>query len=159
MSVEELFEAQEELKTWANPDTARAWLLRANPVWGRCEDVNDVALFDTREQAKAYIEASQLPEELRGETEDGIYRSHRPDSLLYDYNIELHCAGPKVIPAVPWNLYEDVTRNPEPPSGAFEGWPQLDKPRYGRDCDVGMGGPRTDTSGVVPKMPEKDDAS
>lgn len=147
----------------------RAWLLRANPVWGSFETVNKIALFDTREAAEAYVETSKLPKAEHPDaykTDDGYWRTFRPDSLLWDYN-EQAGGGPMVMPAVPWHRYDDVHRNPAPPSGPFTGapkeWsprgpalkgiPATEHPKYGRDYDAGFGGPYTDMDGALPGGP------
>lgn len=171
MSVQELFDFQKgELLDWVrNP---RAWVLRANPVWGRTETRNRIAIFDTHEMAKAYFEASKLPELGPGEshekykTNDGYYRSFRPDSLLWDYNPDEY-GGPLFEPAFPWFAYEGVTMNPTPPSGPIlngpkewspSGLPNLkdfstNKPQYGRDYDQGFGGPHSNMDHVLPDPP------
>lgn len=56
-----------------------AWLIVANPVWGRCESENVIAIFDTKELAEAYVAASRLPEPIVT-AEDKIRRTFRPDS-------------------------------------------------------------------------------
>jgi hypothetical protein len=102
MSVQELLDYQKGLLEWLmNP---KAWILQANPVWGRYETMNRIALFDTKDMARAYLEASLLPElgpdesREKYKTSDGYCRSFRPDSLLWDYNSENATIGP----AVPW---------------------------------------------------------
>lgn len=168
MSIQQLFDFQQQvMQDWVqNP---RAWLLQANPVWGRWETVNRIALFDTKEQAESYIEASRLPEvddPKKHTTKDGYVRTFRPDSLLWDYNIEM--TRPMVVGMVPWFDYFDVVnRNPVPPSGHVQGGPRewsphgipeipevkTHHPKYGRDYDQGFGGPRTDMDHVVPQAP------
>lgn len=167
MSVGDLFEFQEKvLKDWIHHP--RAWLLQANPVWGSWETINRIALFDTYEQAVEYVRASKLPEVENKEiykTKDGYYRTFRPDSLLWDYNEP--DSRSMVIGAVPWLRWEDVNRNPPPPSGPIVGGPrewsphgipmmpelETKHPQYGRDFDQGYGGPRTNMNHVVPEAP------
>lgn len=159
MGLSEFFAFQEELKKklLAEP---MAWLLQANPVWGRSETVNRIALFDTKAAAERYLESSKLPALPKDadheiyKTEDGYYRTFRPDSLLWDYNCDaggMHM----IVPAIPWLVYEGVQQNPlpllgEPPK--IEGF-YTDHPKYGRDYDVGFGGPHTDTSRALPAAP------
>jgi len=170
MSVQELFDLQGDFKAklgeWmAHP---KAWLLQANPVWGSWETCNMIALFDTREQAKAYLEASMLPkvdDPERHETKDGYGRSFRPDSLLWDYNLEIG-SRPMIVPADPLISYDRVRWNPLPPSGEIAGDPRewsprgilqaLDLetklPKYGRDFDQGFS-PKSNMDHVVPQAP------
>lgn len=167
MSVEELSRFQKEtLADWCrNP---RAWFIMANPVWGRSETVNRIAVFDTKEMAEAYLLASRLPESKDPEiykTNDGYYRSFRPDSLLWDYNY--YEFRQQVHPVLPWEPLNDLKVNPTPPSGPIvngpkewspHGIPNLsdfstNHPQYGRDFDQGFGGPRTNMDGVVPGEP------
>lgn len=166
MSIRELIDFQLVLKEWIS--WPRAWLLQANPVWGSYETVNRIALFDTKEMAAAYLEASKLPkveDPKQHTTKDGYHRTFRPDSLLWDYNLE--DSRPMIVPAVPWYFYGSVTENPTPPSGPISGGPrewsphgvpvlpelETHHPRYGRDFDQGYGGPRTNMDGVVPQEP------
>lgn len=167
MSVEDLFRFQEELKDWVrNP---RAWCIMANPVWGRTETVNRIALFDTKEAAEAYWKASLLPEvpdKSVYKTDDGILRSFRPDSLLWDYNDHIY-SGPSFMPAIPWREYDGVQRNPAPPSGPILNGPKewaprgiqnlsdfsTNPPQYGKDFDQGFGGPRSNMDHVLPSPP------
>ena len=156
MSVEELFAFQEEvLIDWIR--APRAWLLQANPVWGSWETVNWIAIFDTKEQAEAYRNASKLPEPLKPEdnrTEDGYFRTYRPDSLLFDYNHDE--TRPMIVAAVPWLRYDEVQRNPAPPTGpapALNNRTSEHLKRYGVDFDRGSGGPYTNMDGVVPEPP------
>jgi len=155
MSVQELHQFMEVLRDWVmNP---RAWLLQANPVWGSTETVNRIAIFDTKEGAEAYIEASKLqktddPETNR--TDDGYARTFRPDSLLWDYNPRAYEA-PMVIPAVPWIYYGEILENPPPPQGpapVIQNY-RTDHPRYGQDYDVGLGGPYTGMNHRTPDRP------
>jgi hypothetical protein len=155
MSVQELFDFQEHLKTWI--ENPRAWVLLANPVWGSAETVNRIALFDTREQAEAYGRASELPKPAYPDdhkTKDGYYRTFRPDSLLWDYNPTAY-HGPMIQPATPWLRYDGVVRNPVPPSGAA---PDLapyktEHARYGVDYDRGLGGPYSNMDHAAPGAP------
>lgn len=167
MSVEELLQFQNvTLKEWATHP--RAWFIFANPVWGRYETVNRIALFDTKEAAEAYLRASALPPSEDPDlykTNDGYQRSFRPDSLLWDYN--LNEGRGHISPALPWHHFEGVTANPTPPAGPIlngpkewspRGIPNLsefstDHPRYGRDYDQGFGGPHTNMNHVVPGAP------
>ena len=168
MSVQDVLLFQEQvLRDWIrNP---RAWVLLANPVWGSSETVNRIALFDTKEEAEAYLEASKLPESEDPEaylTKDGYYRTFRPDSFLWDYNPSAH-GRPMVIPMIPWQGYEGVQRNPPRPSGPIlngpkewspRGIPPLknlatNHPRYGRDYDEGFGAPYSDMNGALPEPP------
>lgn len=155
MSVQELFNFQEVLKDWVrNP---RAWLLQANPVWGSTETVNRIALFDTKEQAEAYVKASELPKSEdpdANKTDDGYWRTYRPDSLLFDYNPTAWDMS-MIVPAIPWRDYAGVERNPLPPAGPP---PQLKRtsehiPRYGRDYDYGLGGPYSNQDHKLPEPP------
>lgn len=158
MSVQEFFDFQQGvLLDWLrNP---RAWILQANPVWGRFETVNRIALFDTLQQAEAYLAASKLPEAAVpgvNTTADGYSRTYRPDSLLFDYNGE---AGgrPMIIPAIPWHDYQGVLQNPLPPTGPVPDLKSRDSshlPKYGVDYDQGFGGPHSDKNGVVPQPPK-----
>ena len=123
-----------------------AFVLCANPVWGSSETTNAIAIFDTFEALKAYVQASLLPEPVR--TTDGIYRSFRPDSLLYDYNPELfdNEHGSRSIAEiktamVPWIEYT-AHENPVPPVGQVPEMRMLAHPRYGVDYDKGYGPPR-----------------
>ena len=134
----------------------RAWVLRANPVWGRSETVNQIALFDTKEAAEEYLEKSKLPEDWTSEqraTPDKYCRTFRPDSLLWDYNPDAFFDLPMVIGMIPWHIYENLEHNPAPPTGPI---PPVDgmKPapaQYGKDYDVGFGGPRTNMDQVRPE--------
>lgn len=155
MSVQELFDLQERLKTWLEPP--RAWVLLANPVWGSTETVNKIALFDTREQAEAYGRASELPKPANPDdhkTKDSYYRTFRPDSLLWDYNPTAH-DGHMIQPAIPWFRYDGVIQNPVPPSGPV---PDLslyktEHVRYGVDYDRGLGGPYSNMDHATPEIP------
>jgi hypothetical protein len=111
----------------------KAWVLLANPVWGRSETMNWIALFDTEEAARSYELASRLLSAVT--TPDGIHRQYRPDSLLYDYNQY----GMRLDPMFPWTKYDGVAKNPTPPSGAMPKMGLLARPRYGVDYDVGFG--------------------
>lgn len=166
MSVQDLFDFQQNvLKDWL--ENPRCWILVANPVWGSYETINRIAIFDTKELAKAYIEASRLPESTdpdKYKTDDGYVRTFRPDSLLWDYNDERRC---RVLIPLPWEACRNLVANPVPPSGHIlngprewspHGIPALsdfatDKPRYGKDYDQGCGGPYTDMNHVVPEPP------
>lgn len=176
MSIQEMRDVGAQMKQivdgWvANP---KAWVLQANPVWGRSETVNRIALFDTKEQAEAYLEASKLPEGLtpaERTTKDEYNRSFRSDSLLWDYN-PTAWDMPMIHGAIPWHNYDGdictppVTQNPPlpPPKTVEEIKAMLwsiglraptDHPRYGKDFDVGYGGPRTNMDGVTPtRAPE-----
>jgi hypothetical protein len=158
MGMHEFFEFQKVLLQQAsNP---LAWLLRANPVWGRYEDVNRIALFDTKEAAERYLEAAVLPKLPEGadrdiyKTADGYWRSFRPDSLLWDYNLE-ETDRQMIVPAIPWYSYDGIPWNPLPLLGPAPDIHQYftNHARYGRDYDVGFGGPRTDVSAEVPAHP------
>jgi len=171
VSVQELFDFQQkELMDWIK--TPRAWLLRANPVWGSAETVNRIALFDTREAAEAYITASELPKAEHPDaykTADGYWRTYRPDSLLWDYNKLFSGDGPMVVPAIPWMRYDGIGVNPAPPSGPLKNGPKEWSPRgpsladvppteharYGKDYDVGYGGPKSRMDGEVPGAPPR----
>jgi len=155
MSVQEFFDFQQNvlLERLRSP---MAWLLKANPVWGSYETVNRIALFDTLEQAEAYLQASKLPEPATpgsNTTEDGYSRSFRPDSLLFDYNDEKG-ARPMIVPAILWHDYQGVLQNPIPPSGPAPDIRTRDSshiPRYGKDYDQGFGGPYSNMNQVVPQ--------
>jgi len=171
MSIAEMDEWQREYLALIDRWTAdpKAWLLEANPVWGSSETVNRIALFDTKEQAEAYLEASKIPEALTHEertTKDGYSRSFRSDSLLWDYN-PTAWDRPMVHPAIAWHKYDGdictppVTQNPLPPLPKTTEeikamlWSiglraPTDHPRYGKDFDAGYGGPRSNMDGVVP---------
>ena len=123
----------------------RAWIIRANPVWGSAETVNSIAIFDTKEQAEAYWNQSLLPEDEKGnrhqKTPDGIGRSFRPDSLLWDYNPEAWIGVETISPLLPGCDTESVEENPAPPTGdvpEMKGYKPL-PPRYGVDYEVGQG--------------------
>lgn len=160
MSVQELFDDQDKLEEILRRHSQhpQAWAIRANPVWGSAETVNLIAIFDTEEAAQAYWDASLLPKNLKPEeckTPDGIYRSFRPDSLLWDYNPHCFMGSEPVAPADPAFPYrpQGVQVNPAPPSGQIpevDGM-KLNKGRYGRDFDQGRGGPYTDMSGAKPE--------
>ena len=172
MSVMEMHEVANQIKQicdgwFANP---KAWLLQANPVWGSTETVNRIALFDTKEQAEAYLEASKLPEALTHDertTKDGYHRSFRSDSLLWDYNPTAY-ERPMVVPAVPWHKYDGdmfssaVSQNPLPPlpKTVEELRAMLfsiglraptEHAQYGKDFDRGYGGQRTNMDGESPQ--------
>jgi hypothetical protein len=163
MSVQELFDFQVDvLRDWLrNP---RAWLLRANPVWGSHETVNQIALFDTKEQAEAYVKASELPKPLNPDdnrTDDGYWRTYRPDSLLFDYNAQAW-DGPMVVPAIPWHDYDGVQKNRTPPTGpapALNTRTSAHISRYGHDYDVGLGGPYSNENQRLPEPPLAEDKS
>lgn len=100
--------------------TPRAWVLWANHNWSRCEHRTAVALFDTHEDAVAYVEASraEIPHRVGGKG-----RSARPDSLLWDFNVVDGLW--EVEPMLPWVAYDggwtgrEPERNPTPPLGPF----------------------------------------
>jgi hypothetical protein len=128
LDVQERFEREPE-----------AWCVVSNPVWGRSEDMNPVALFDTKELATAYIEASLLPEQVM--VPDGqrtITRSYRPDSVLWNYN---HTNGTVVVVFPPLiGVPVSLPENPAPPSGPLpdtEAFPKLVHPKYGVDYGEG----------------------
>jgi len=166
VSVQELFDFQKNvLSMWATQP--KAWILKANPVWGRWETMNQIAIFDTREKAEAYVAASALPGNLEPEkrtTKDRYVRTFRPDSLLWDYNSET--TRPMIYPAFPWYDFSELRQNPEPPSGSVVGGPRewsphgipvdvppTTHPKYGRDYDQGFGGSRTNMDNEVPEAP------
>lgn len=122
-----------------------AWVIIANPVWGRFEDQNLIAIFDTKEQAEDYERASRLPAPINT---GGIGRTYRPDSLLYDYNPGYDGMIKPVNNAV---FVWECSENPTPPSGDVPPMRTLEHARYGVDYDVGFGGPITDTSREVPR--------
>ena len=159
MGLSEFFAFQEQLIKKLREEPM-AWLLQANPVWGSWETCNRIALFDTKAAAERYIESSQLPKLPEGadpeiyKTEDGYYRSFRPDSLLWNYNMEIG-ERPMIVPAIPWREYDGIQQNPLPLTGpppAVKGF-YTDHPKYGRDYDVGFGGPYTDANRVLPGVP------
>lgn len=98
---------------------APAIVLVANSVWGRAENVTAIAVFDSRQMAEAYELASRLP---AGRNEDDRWRTYRPDSLLWDYNMGTYFRGlgsnPKGMfhPALPWVDLSSLPRNPPPPA-------------------------------------------
>lgn len=141
MSIEQLLEIQQVLER-----EPLAFILVANSVWGRNEDAELVALFDTLEQAQAYEKACRLPEpivqliyrrvdtltEIGVERHDyPMSRSYRPDSLLWDFNPPFdHGQGPTCGIYVPTFSrapvgfdYAGCPKNPEPPSGPIV-WPE-----------------------------------
>lgn len=147
--ISDVHAKREELMEFMN--NPRAWILMANPVWGRMETINNIALFDTIEQAMNYEKACRLPAPVS--TPDGIMRSYRPDSLLYDYNTIF-----SFDPMRPWMVYLNVVENPTIPLGDLppvEQWGQLTHPRYGVHYDAGIGGPRTNMDHAVPAPPQK----
>ena len=152
--ISDVFATQETLMDFIrNP---RAWVLLANPVWGRTETRNMIALFDSKEAAQAYVDGSKLPEGIPDEdrkTPDGIFRSFRPDSLLWDYNPEFSGES-DIRPMLPWIGYDGLMSNPAAPSGSIPmvDGAKLDRPKYGRDYDVGYGGPRSDVDDVRPEV-------
>jgi hypothetical protein len=166
MSVEAVRKLRGSLREFQQEvrDSASAVVMPANPVWGACETVNAIAAFDTEEAARAYERLSRLPETVR--TPDGITRTYRPDSLLYDYNPphgeEAAHRVPWLVKMVPWVDYGDIRENPAPPVGPVPEMRTYDGPRYGRDYDVGYGGPYSDMNhvkpGEVPMVPTPEDA-
>ncbi len=161
MSVQEILDFHKTLVDWI--ENPRAWLVQANPVWGSTETINRIAIFDTREGAEKYVDRSRLPEEMSPEerrTKDGYTRSFRPDSLLWNYNPDEYFSR-MIVPAIPWHDYSSVTQNPEPPSGLCPSISALDElddistkhPRYGKDFDVGRGGPYTNMDDEKPEKP------
>jgi hypothetical protein len=152
---------EDEIRTLLNTTPPLAWVIVANPVWGRAEDLNCIAVFDTRELAIAYEAASRLKQPDMGP--DGkIYRTYRSDSLLWDYNPEgVHQRrGPEfmIVPAGLRLPVADFSHNPAPPSGDDPPLLPLNKPRYGEDYDVGRGPGETgytDSSHVVPDLKDR----
>ena len=176
MSILEVLSVQNDLKSFI--DRPRAFVLMANPVWGSAETMNGIALFDSEEALLAYVEGSRLLESVT--TADGIRRTFRPDSLLYDYNDPLQEWRGCINPMVPWEVYDGLTQNPLPPFGPMPELRLLTHPRYGQDYDVGYGPPRvveevvaadgvvvvrtkesgyTDMDGEVPTVPDPSKAS
>lgn len=154
MSIQTLRTFHQQIKA-VEDSGPHAFIIVANPVWGRCESENLIAIFDTKEMADAYMAASRLPEPVV--TEDKIRRIFRPDSLLYDFNP--HRGGFNdndnqiVVPLNNATFFWQCTENPTPPSGPVPPMRLLDHPQYGKDYDVGFGGPITNTDHEVPKIP------
>lgn len=124
--------------------TPIAWAIISNPVYSRAEVTVVVALFDTQEAAEDYYEKSKLDVVTPVEQVDRtIYRTFRPDSVLWDYNARpllLSRSGTcPVVPASPaWDL-SSVPINPDPPAGPCPPLTELDKPQYGKDYARGQG--------------------
>lgn len=168
MTIAELERAYEQISEIIDrcEEEPLAWILAANPVWGRAESINVVAIFDTREEATEYERASRLKpddDKFYIRTDDGIIRKYRSDSLLYDYNP----AGPlwqtsdgvesMLVPARPAPDIGSIVQNPLPPTGECPVLTNLRKPRYGKDYDQGFGPPPggyIDTDGVKPTLEE-----
>ena len=133
MTVMDVLAMRQQLEAFMQTNTAM--VLFANPVYGRCETHYPIAAFDTIELMFEYLKAAALPlvEDIeRYRTTDGVVRSWRPDSLLWDYNggsdflrmgesLFLHSEL-----MVPWNRYTspeftfggpEIPYNPTPPSG------------------------------------------
>jgi hypothetical protein len=109
--------------------TPSCWGIVANSVHARAEDETLLAVFDTAEQAEAYIEASRLPTDWSYEQRNvqGRIRSFRPDSLLWDFNNTRGISSSTGIVVAINNVLIDfngngwdrapVAINPSPPSG------------------------------------------
>ena len=92
------------------------WGIYANSVHARAESMTIVALFDTQEQAQAYIDASRIPGSRVAIQQR--FRSFLPDSLLWDYN----GIGPGDCDVISLTQNNPFARglspiNPPPPSG------------------------------------------
>lgn len=98
------------------------WILLANEFSNK-EGNEVVALFDTKEQAEAYLKASTLPDTVRGIYVDNFKRSHRPDSVLWNFNPMLGALMP-VQQAKTRDVfargYGHLPTNPAPPSRPIE---------------------------------------
>ena len=140
MSVDQLLKIQEVLKS-----EPTAYVLVANSIWQRAEHYAIVAIFDTLEMVEAYEKAAQLPDTISEKvirsidtyTETGkrveanMFRSYRPDSLLWDCNkpeqngAALTCSTYGILMVSEARIgddYSHIPQNPEPPSGPIE-WP------------------------------------
>jgi hypothetical protein len=176
MSIADLYKARAERRP------VLCFAIIANPVWGRTEDTNLVAVFDTEEQARAYIAASKL--EKPSVDAGGKYvRAFRPDSLLWDYNPMAFINGRDPNDLVwgitnPFADIEGAEQSPPAPEGPCPPLSRVtEHGQYGRDYDVGAGPPReimdvkmdgekivietetrgyTDVSGYRPKLPKKE---
>lgn len=103
-------------------NTPSAWVLVANSVWERAENVTTIALFDEYADVLAYVAASRLPEGVSTKGHRTIHRSFRPDSLLWDFNAE-----PEPELHVLWAAHAAANRmpvrhlpiNPTPPTGSL----------------------------------------
>jgi hypothetical protein len=95
-----------------------AWLIRGRPFDKPPTMLLPIALFDTKEQAEAYISASRLPmpKKLPDGTPVYFLANSALDNVDYiDPNFVVH-GHPAVIPAYPWMDYGSVPCNPEIPS-------------------------------------------
>jgi len=121
VSVQEFLAFQDRIYAeLLNPP--ECWFLLAN-TFGRAEANDVVALFDTEELCKAYVEASKLPEgwfaDIAGGSPrlDGFFRSYRPDSLLWDYNpLYEGMVWPVRIRNILDRGHAGLPANPAPPS-------------------------------------------
>ena len=116
MSVERLMELSKLFDECH--EKPEAWLIRARPLDQQPTVLLPIALFDTKEQAEAYIQSVRLPAPVT--RADGVKLFFLRESALglVDYidksgTIHGHSA---VIPAFPENDYGDVPQNPVPPS-------------------------------------------
>lgn len=92
------------------------WAIVCNPMHDKAEVVRCVAVFDTAAQANEYVRQSRLPVKVR--TADGMIRTFRPDSLLFDYNHEHWDHGDLIVwPVVNAVFAWDCAENPAPPAG------------------------------------------
>ncbi len=127
MSVQAFLEHQRKIIDLAAAAPS-CWAIVANSVHARAEQKAIVAVFDTPELAEAYVEASLLPDDMPPEERriDDRYRSFRPDSLLWDYNVGFeHLVVELKSPLVAitmeggWNGFNGPPppQNPAPPYG------------------------------------------
>lgn len=103
-----------------------AVVLLGNPVMSRYETRVPVAAFDNIELLKTYLNSSALPDVPNAHNlyrRDGVFRSWRPDSILWDYNggLSFQVKGRwdemDVVPMCPWMDYGFIPHNPSPPTG------------------------------------------
>lgn len=120
MSAQDFLAFQQRIRTeLLNPP--ECWVLLAN-TFGRAEDNDAVALFDTKELGDAYVEASKLPENWaagvapRVPSIDGFFRTYRPDSLLWDFNPLYQGMVYRVRLMDTLRGYDHLPINPEPPN-------------------------------------------
>lgn len=138
MSVANVLAMRAQLQTFAN--TSTAVVLLAGSVHGNYERLHPVAAFDTPEAALAYLKASALPLPAEGQslrkTSDGIYRTWRPDSLLWgcnggdDFVQHGRSSVLALTPMTPWEVHTtgfgfstEVPHNPAPPTGPVPEFP------------------------------------
>lgn len=124
MTIADVLAMRQQLEAFMANNTAV--MLLANPVMSRYETRVPVAAFDNLGLLEAYLKSSALPAIPNAHNvyrRDGVFRSWRPDSVLWDYNggLSFQTVGRwndlDVAPMCPWVNYGYIPFNPVPPTG------------------------------------------